>query len=121
MSDATAGGPPGSAPINPIQDRITIRLDDELRARLFEYMQLNGIDQVSTVIRIALDVGITRLHDIPDDFQRRVFKEAITQAKAEFLTRMESSATEMLSGIRSSKPEQLPIEKFQVRRPRNNK
>lgn len=64
-------------PLAGIPDRVTVRLDDDLRSRIAAFMRANDLDQLATAIRIALDAGLGRLEELEQDFLKRLIKEGL--------------------------------------------
>ncbi len=63
--------------------KVAVRIDRALRERLLHEMETTNAS-LSSVLRLALTVGLERVEELPEAFRRASFREGIIAGMAEY-------------------------------------
>jgi hypothetical protein len=95
-------------PLAGIPDRVTVRLDDDLRSRIAAFMRANDVEQLASAVRIALDAGLGRLEELEQDFIKRLIKEGFNSGYHTFFERLAQVAAEIRAETKQGSVQKLP-------------
>lgn len=90
-------------PVTPesVPERVSVRLDEEQRARIAAWMTTNDVEQISTALRSMIDLGAARAEQILDTLSKRMVREGFTHGYSVFLERLAPLLEEMKAETRS--------------------
>lgn len=95
-------------PLAGIPDRVTVRLDDDLRSRIHAFMRANDVDQIATAIRVALDAGLGRLEELEQDFLKRLIREGLSSGYHTLFERLSQVVAEIHAEAKQGPAWRLP-------------
>lgn len=95
-------------PLAGVPDRVTVRLDDDLRSRLVAFMHTNDVDQLASAIRIGLDAGLGRLEELEQDFLKRLIKEGVSSGYHALFEKLSQAVAEIHADTRQKPVQKLP-------------
>lgn len=84
-----------------VPERVSVRLDDEQRARIAAWMNAYGITQVSTAVRSVLDLGLSQADQLNPNLARRMIREGFMQGYSTLIERLAPLIAEMQAETRS--------------------
>src|SRR4051812_48388736 len=94
-------------PLAGVPDRVTVRLDDDLRSRIIAFMRANDVEQYASAIRIAMDSGLGRLEALEEDFLKRLIKEGVSSGYHALFEKLSQAVAEIHADTKQSAAQKL--------------